>query len=671
LHPGPSSDCESDADPGEESDLNIEEEDDIPHPQTAADLKTWLDISSERLGAIHTSAGSSHRGNYHSSKIGKEPSKRSQQLSRKKERERREREKKEDARRKVKSTSITDFFGSSRRSVTASPALPETVELSDSSDSDSDESNGMEVDEVQAVDEETETDSPDFIIEDNTYDNPPPNAPSIHPAPETLPRTPPGSSTAPPNPPRPASVPNPVHFSNDNHGFIMPERAEHRKLPSPVPAKESVDAAIKNMQDLLHPRRAKGRGHSKTNLDLVTSARMESMIRFLRLYKAAGYQGWTVHSETVATASGKCGSKTWMARRIREWTIKFCDDKKNIPKHSHGRWNSSMLSDEDLAGDIHMHLQSLGKWVTAKDIARYVATPDFQARLRIKRQITVRTAQRWMKRMGYRWKREPKGMYSDGHERADVVHYRQNVFLPRWRELEARTRWWNSTHSDAHIEFDAQMRAFHSSALDSRVVVIWRHDESTFYAHDRRDLRWVHKSETAKIKAKGEGASLMVGDFMSPEYGFMKSKHQDPTTGEFKTARNILKPGKKRDGYQTTQDIIDQSTRAMDILDEDYANKKHALAYDNATIHTARAPDALSASKMTSKPSENFNKVKRDDGTTYLVRMRDAVFRDGSAQSLYLPNGQFKGMKTIIQERRAKGHDLPDPDSIDPCTRKK
>ncbi|KAJ7786925.1 hypothetical protein B0H14DRAFT_3582507 [Mycena olivaceomarginata] len=116
------------------------------------------------------------------------------------------------------------------------------------------------------------------------------------------------------------------------------------------------------------------------------------------------------------------------------------------------------MSDEDVAGDIHLHLQSLGNWVTAKDIVRYVATPEFQARLNVKRKITIRTAQRWMKKMGYRWKREPKGMYSDGHERADVVHYRQNVFLPRWRGFEARSRWYRDGLTDEQVDFDARMR---------------------------------------------------------------------------------------------------------------------------------------------------------------------------------------------------------------------
>jgi hypothetical protein len=56
------------------------------------------------------------------------------------------------------------------------------------------------------------------------------------------------------------------------------------------------------------------------------------------------------------------------------------------------------------------------------------------------------------------------------------------------------------------------------------------------------------------------------------------------------------------------------------------------------------------ATKMTAKPSENIKKIRNDDGTTHLVRMCDASFRDGTTQSLYLPGGWFKGMKMIIQE---------------------
>ncbi|PBK83278.1 hypothetical protein ARMGADRAFT_1048481 [Armillaria gallica] len=128
--------------------------------------------------------------------------------------------------------------------------------------------------------------------------------------------------------------------------------------------------------------------------------------------------------------------------------------------------------------------------------------------------------------------------------------------------------------------------------------------------------------------------------------------------------RTIFRPGKNCDGYYTNAEILEQATKAMDILDHDYPNERHVFAYDNATTHTARAPDALSASKMPAKPSKTFYCDGNDS-----VRMRDGSFPDGSPQSFYFPNnhpdvelrGLFKGMKEIIRERNEKDAGLPNP----------
>lgn len=293
-------------------------------------------------------------------------------------------------------------------------------------------------------------------------------------------------------------------------------------MQAQIPSNESVSTAIQNLEEILHPRRNTGPGFKRVKLDLIVQARLEAMQRFLRLYRASGFAGWTLHSETIAVAAGKAGTKTWLGRKLREWCIKFCIDKRNIPEHKFGRFNTSILADEDIAADIHLHLQSLGKWVSAKQIVQYIRTPEFQARLRVKRNISVRTAQRWLKKMGYRWRQEPKGMYSDGHEREDVVDYRQNVFLPRWRDLGSRSRWWRPGWTDYEIEWDPWSRV--ASHSDPRICVTWRQDESTFYANDRRTLRWVHENEPATIRAKGEGESQMVGDLISPDYGWLRSK---------------------------------------------------------------------------------------------------------------------------------------------------
>ena len=60
----------------------------------------------------------------------------------------------------------------------------------------------------------------------------------------------------------------------------------------------------------------------------------------------------------------------------------------------------------------------------------------------------------------------------------------------------------------------------HTSAMPEGVcIVTWFHNESTFYANDHHKVYWVHKEETAKPMPKGEGASMMVADFILANYG--------------------------------------------------------------------------------------------------------------------------------------------------------
>ena len=189
-----------------------------------------------------------------------------------------------------------------------------------------------------------------------------------------------------------------------------------------------------------------------------------------------------------------------------------------------------------------------------------------------------------------------------------------------------------------------------------------------FYANDRRKLQWIHQSESAQLSAKTEGLSYMIGEFVSPDYGWLCGKMPD-AKGEYPSARVYFKAGKNRDGYQNNPHIIAQVEKAMDILDRDYPDEKHFFAYNNATIHTCRRPSALSAKDMQLNPNPNFLMIKGADRKKK-IRMDDATFADGEKQSLYYPDdhptypGWFKGMKVLIQERRVRGALLPDPTKL-------
>jgi hypothetical protein len=132
------------------------------------------------------------------------------------------------------------------------------------------------------------------------------------------------------------------------------------------------------------------------------------------------------------------------------------------------------------------------------------------ARLKLTKSISLAMAKCWMKHMSYRWTKTPAGQYVDGHERIDVVEYHQTKFLPIFMELLSRMCTYTTKGNECLV-----------SPLTTCCLVVWNHDESTYYANDWRKIRWVHKNETAMPYAKGEGPSMMIADMISPDYGFL------------------------------------------------------------------------------------------------------------------------------------------------------
>jgi len=167
---------------------------------------------------------------------------------------------------------------------------------------------------------------------------------------------------------------------------------------------------------------------------------------------------------------------------------------------------------------IQLHLQALTKdnYIRAEDIVDFIRTPDIQDYLG-KRQtnISVRTAWCWLRRLDWRYQKKKMVMYLDGHEREDVVTYRK-AFLERWAEYE---KWMVTYDKDGLVNTSPTGFAVPGGCF--RLVLV-THNESTFYANDRCKTRWTHASETPTPERKGEGTSLMVSDFLVPEWGQLK-----------------------------------------------------------------------------------------------------------------------------------------------------
>ncbi|KAH7917404.1 hypothetical protein BV22DRAFT_1108579 [Leucogyrophana mollusca] len=309
----------------------------------------------------------------------------------------------------------------------------------------------------------------------------------------------------------------------------------------------------------------------------------------------------------------------YFMHNLRTWTRAFIIDRKDVPLDSYGEWKVSKIDDEELVADLHLHLQSVGKYVKASDLVKYLDDV----------------------------------VYVDGHEREDVVKYRQTVFLPSWMALEPRMRKWaNDGVTEETLPLPPGVRP----------VELWQHDESTFYANDHRKSGWVHVDAGSDPQPKGEGSSIMVSDFVSPDHGWCCS----PDSQE--SAQVIFRAGKVRDGYYTCHNVFKQTSATMDLLEKHYPNLDHIFVFDNATTHLKRPDDALSARHMPKKIQEWGVDVTVTDATgkpvhgpdgkvlKKKVRMTDGRLPDGSPQSLYFPPGhknagKFKGMAEILRER--------------------
>lgn len=297
----------------------------------------------------------------------------------------------------------------------------------------------------------------------------------------------------------PSSLKPPTEQLPQNKQVNQPSKVHHSVPQDPHLLAQTVEA----LEGL-------SRDHA---IDLIFRGRLVAMLAFVRLFLAIGPEngGWKRASLAAAVAAG---GGPWVARQLRRWVRAFIRNPDDLPINRYHNTHVSKISDEDFASEIRLHLQTKGKYVRALDVVEYVGQREVQERWGLQRGITIRTAQRWMNAMAYRYQREKNGQYKDGHEREDVVEYRQETFLPLVEKLERRMQ---LRDKDGTIIQEPNL------APGEVPLIEWKHDETTFYANDRRRTRWVHESEAPTPVRKGEGASIMVADFVSPEFGWCRS----------------------------------------------------------------------------------------------------------------------------------------------------
>ena len=255
-------------------------------------------------------------------------------------------------------------------------------------------------------------------------------------------------------------------------------------------------------------------------LDGILRGRVRAILGLINLFldEELGYT-WRKASLVVAKSQSHSVAR---ARSIRLWALSFLQTR-DLPHPKYSGTRSTVLQDEDILHQIQAELAEKTKRgsIKATDLVDVISSPKIQDHLKLvginRPPISERTAHRWLGTLGWRYGRQKNGMYIDGHEREDVVHYR-TAFVQRFKQYERRFHLWDDNGEEL-----PPPRGFHVPEAAGRFrLVLVTHDESTFFQNDQRKVGWDREGSSKAPKPKGDGQSIMVSDFLTVDWGRLR-----------------------------------------------------------------------------------------------------------------------------------------------------
>lgn len=189
----------------------------------------------------------------------------------------------------------------------------------------------------------------------------------------------------------------------------------------------------------------------------------------------------------------------------------------------------------DTAAD--QYLRQIIQEEMPRGLKRYMEVKLFpRIHLKVGRGISLSTARRWLCLEGFWYISHKKGLYFDGHDRPDVLAYRQNHFLPTMKSLEPRLV--------RYVVGDVEKPILPLNFVE-RLLVLCSHDESTSQANDSQEKSWV-LGDQHPLRKKGPGHGLHQSDIICSTAGWLADASQ------------TLEYGKNYDGYWTGELFVKQ-----------------------------------------------------------------------------------------------------------------
>ncbi|KNZ74147.1 hypothetical protein J132_07794 [Termitomyces sp. J132] len=208
--------------------------------------------------------------------------------------------------------------------------------------------------------------------------------------------------------------------------------------------------------------------------------------------------------------------------------------------------------------------------------------------MKVKKSVSIRTAQQWLHKEGFQFIGYKKGLYFDGHDQPDVLEYQNKVFLPQMKDYFPCLICYTVGNVDTPI--------IPQNFVECPLVLVAQ-DEMTAQAHDTVSKSWV-LDDQHKLRKKGVGCGLHQSDVICSIVECHHGPFQDCTQQPL-TPRSSVKPATISSTLWSCP-VVEKIIPAFE--------RAHRPGYqalfmvDNSQGHSAYAEDALVANHMNVNP---------------------------------------------------------------------
>lgn len=373
---------------------------------------------------------------------------------------------------------------------------------------------------------------------------------------------------------------------------------------------------------------------------------------YVRLLSTRKYLQHLLDGKKKMNSSLQIAQEMWnkgayMSRCIRNWGDHYLKTGE-LPIHQQGKHVKivSCLDDEDFT-------KTCKKWLRQQkpeernpcQLKTYIEEVVFPTKIGSIKKDTIgeETCRRYMHLWGFEYDELKKGVFYDGHERPDVVKYRQE-WLKKMFTYKKYMKDFSGDNLDQIVE------PILNSNEKEHVMVT--HDECHFYSNDGRKTVWVLDEENV-LRPKHIGRSIMVSDFLCPCHGPLRlteeemQQHPQIQHQEARVLRSV-----QVDGYWKSEHMVDQLyNRAIPIFEVLHPGCIGVFCFDQSTNHNAMAEDALAVSKMNLSPGGQQPQMRNGWFITTTGQMitQQMVFDENYPDATL--RGKPKGIKQILLER--------------------